>query len=456
MKNIVIQSILILGFNSILNAQEIPEEFIENEIYNLSVDIGENWESYTTLGSPRFQLSQNELNQLNIHSRFGFQSINNSIALYGFGHFTFNNNFYGYLYPRIVNDIDAFPRYSGIPRDITRGGFNSGETDLSGIGYQSDWLTIQLGRGRENWGAGTNIQLALSKNSPPYDYGMIGLDMKNIRVKYIHGFLESTELNVNRYITARGVEWTNKKTLIFGLTETVIYSGENRPIDLGYMNPISTHLEIELNNRLNTLGTGSANAVWQVSLDWMVSPKIRLSGNLLYDEFVLDKIQFDEGKENGIAYSGRLSYTPIKTKISQLSTYFSLITIGTPTFRHGSGSNNFIIRDHPLGWKYGSDGTEVSTGFNYMKGNNIFVNGVVGKRKIGEESITSRPYDVYEDYLAGSFPSGIVNEKNFYSLSMKWIWKLNLQFEAKVEWDDLDGSQLIFGTNIYFPKNFKL
>jgi len=109
MKYIVIQSILILGFNSILNAQEIPEEFIENEIYNLSVDIGENWESYTTLGSPRFQLSQNELNQLNIHSRFGFQSINNSIALYGFGHFTFNNNFYGYLYPRIVNDIDAFP-----------------------------------------------------------------------------------------------------------------------------------------------------------------------------------------------------------------------------------------------------------------------------------------------------------------------------------------------------------
>ena len=452
MKNIVIQSILILGFNSILNAQEIPEEFIENEIYNLSVDIGENWESYTTLGSPRFQLSQNELNQLNIHSRFGFQSINNSIALYGFGHFTFNNNFYGYLYPRIVNDIDAFPRYSGIPRDITRGGFNSGETDLSGIGYQSDWLTIQLGRGRENWGAGTNIQLALSKNSPPYDYGMIGLDMKNIRVKYIHGFLESTELNVNRYITARGVEWTNKKTLIFGLTETVIYSGENRPIDIGYMNPISTHLEIELNERLNSLGTGSANAVWQASLDWLIFSKIRVSGNLLFDEFVIDAVQKDAGKEHGMAYSARISYAIQKN----LTFYCSRVMVGTPTFRHGSGTNNFVIRDHPLGWKYGSDGTEVSTGFNYMKGNNIFVNGVVGKRKIGEESITSRPYDVYEDYLAGSFPSGIVNEKNFYSLSMKWIWKLNLQFEAKVEWDDLDGSQLIFGTNIYFPKDFKL
>ena len=456
MKNIVIQSILILGFNSILNAQEIPEEFIENEIYNLSVDIGENWESYTTLGSPRFQLSQNELNQLNIHSRFGFQSINNSIALYGFGHFTFNNNFYGYLYPRIVNDIDAFPRYSGIPRDITRGGFNSGETDLSGIGYQSDWLTIQLGRGRENWGAGTNLQLALSKNSPPYDYGMIGLDMKNIRVKYIHGFLESTESIVNRYITARGVEWTNKKTLIFGLTETVIYSGENRPIDLGYMNPISTHLEIELNERLNSLGTGSANAVWQASLDWMVSPKIRLSGNFLFDEFVIDGIEKDAGKEHGLAYSGRISFTPVKNKSSLLTAYISLLKVGTPTFRHGSGTNNFVIRNKPLGWYYGSDGRELKIGMNYSNRNKLFLYMSTGKRERGEESITSRPYEPYKDYLAGPFPSGGVEIHEFISMDFKWVWKPSIQLEGKAEWGKNSEPNWIFGMNIYFPKNFKL
>ena len=37
---------------------------------------------------------------------------------------------------------------------------------------------------------------------------------------------------------------------MIGLSETVVYSGENRSFDLGYLNPISSHLEIELNNRL--------------------------------------------------------------------------------------------------------------------------------------------------------------------------------------------------------------
>ena len=139
------------------------------------------------------------------------------------------------------------------------------------------------------------------------------------------GFLESTENDINRYITARGIEWTNGKSLIIGLSETVIYSGEDRPLDIGYLNPISTHLEIELNDRLNTLGTGNANGVWQISGDWLINQKLRISGNYLFDEFVLDKIEFEEGKENGKAYSSRISYTPIMTETSLLTTYFSLL-----------------------------------------------------------------------------------------------------------------------------------
>ena len=49
-----------------------------------------------------------------------------------------------------------------------------------------------------------------------------------IRVRYIHGFLETVSKNNNRFITARGFEWTNKKSLVIGFSETVIYSGEDR------------------------------------------------------------------------------------------------------------------------------------------------------------------------------------------------------------------------------------
>ena len=46
-----------------------------------------------------------------------------------------------------------------------------------------------------------------------------------------------------------------KKILIISLTEAIIYSGQNRGFEIGYFNPIGSHLEIELNNRLTTLNS---------------------------------------------------------------------------------------------------------------------------------------------------------------------------------------------------------
>ena len=108
-------------------------------------------------------------------------------------------------------------------------------------------------------------------------------------MKYIHGFLESKDKDINRYITARGIEWTNQKSFIIGLSEIVIYSGENRSFDIGYLNPISSHLEVELNNRLNIIGDTNSNAVWQIHLDYLLNKRFRLSSNFLYDEYVIDK-----------------------------------------------------------------------------------------------------------------------------------------------------------------------
>ena len=463
MKKIFTQPILLIGLISLVSSQEIPNEFIEFQVQKLLYDAGQNWETNTTFGPPRFQSvskaeseNSNKFDSLNIRTRAGIYTKNSAIAFYGFGHFLYKKHFYGYLYPRIVNDPEAFERYSGIPRDITRGGFSSGETDLSGIGFQNDWLLFQIGRGRQSWGAGNEIQLALSENSPAYDYGLLGLDFGKLRVKYIHGFLESRENGINRYITARGMEWTNRKSLVIGLSETVIYSGEDRPLDIGNLNPISTHLEVELNDRLNILGGSSANAVWQVSVDWLINQRLRISGNYLYDEFVLDKIQFEEGKENGKGYSGCISYTPIMKGTSLLTTYVSLLTVGTPTFRHGDGMNNFVQRNKPLGWQYGSDGHEFKLGLNYFNRTNLITQLEGGKREIGEESITSRPYDAYADYLAGPFPSGSVKESLFITSKFQWWWKPTVQLSGGVEWENEGSLQMKIGTNIYFSRNFKL
>ena len=225
-------------------------------------------------------------------------------------------------------------------------------------------MTLQVGKGRENWGAGSNIELALSEESNSYDYLMLASNYGNIRVNYLHGVLETTDKNINRYINSRGIEWTNKKFLIVGFSETIIYSGYNRSLDIGYLNPIASHLEIELNNRLNVFGSRSSNAIWQLHLDWLIKNNIRFSYNYLLDEFVLDP-ETQKNKEHGNALSTKLLYTPLKNTNHIVSLYISFIRVGTSTFRHGVGTNNFVNKGKPLGWDRGSDGEELNFGINY-------------------------------------------------------------------------------------------
>ncbi len=451
---------LIFIFQSFTFSQEIPNTFFSYKKEIFDYNIGKNWHKNTTLGAPRFDnyRKKMDLDSLQIDYRIGFYNLNQSIALYGFGQFFYKNNFYGYLYPRIVNDVNFLIGYSGIPRDIKRGGFSSGETDLSGIGYQNNWFFFQIGRGRENWGSGNGIELALTNNSPSYDYLAIGSNYGKLNVKYFHGFLENYN-GYNRYIIGRGIEWLNKKNLLIGISEIIIYSGINRSIDLGYLNPLGSHLETELNNRLNITGTESANAVWQIALDYLFNNKIRFSSNFLIDEFVLDKIEKDKGKEHGKAFSSKIVYSPIYQNGHLLNIFISFIHVGTPTFRHSMGMNNFIQRNKPLGWGLGSDSDEIIIGLNYLKNNDFLVEFNLGKRRSGIENILERAYEPFSDYLYGTFPSGETNEITFIGLKYNYFISNKISFFGEFNCNMSKGEKeysFKLGTDMYLFNTIKL
>ena len=453
--------IAIISAHIILQSQEIPNEFYQFQLEKLQIDAGMDWARNTTFGPIRFNYDERPNDDsLHIETRFGLNQKNDALAIYAYSHFTFKSNFHGYLYPRVVNQPDSFERYSGVPRDIERAGFSSGETDLSGISYENHWMILQFGRGRQSWGAGNDIQLALSENSPAYDYGMLNLDFGKLKVRYFHGYLETDTLSYNRYITGRSIEWNNQKSLVLGLSEIVVYSGQYRPIDFAYFNPISTHLEIELNERQNLEGTGSGNGVWQISADWLIRNNIRISGNYLFDEFVLDKEQKQEGKGHGRAHSLKGVYTPIKTQNAIYSFYLSNISVGTHTFKHQSGYNNFVQRNKPLGWSVGSDSREINLGVNALYHSNLITNIEVGQKEIGEKNIIESPYDGYTDYLAGPFPSGNVENILYVCGRLQWWWKQNLSLITELEYNDSNRNnrefQFNIGVDIFYPFNKKI
>mgnify|MGYP001453455945 CR=1 FL=1 len=424
-----VQRIIIFFTQSVLIfCQTNSDNYFLHQSKKLFYDAGKDWNSLTVFGPVRYtSKTENELKKIPsstyIDLNIGLNSNKDYYSLYGFGHFVYKNHYYGYLNPTfIVREVEHHQS------DIRTNLLNSWN-DHSGLGFKNSWVVLQIGRGKENWGAGEDIQLALSENSSPYDYFLLASDYGNIRVRYIYGLLEKIQSNINRYITARAFEWTNKKSLIVGLSETVIYSGENRSFEISYLNPISSHLEIELNNRLNSNDDNSSNAVWQVHFDYLINKNTRLSINYLLDEFVLDP-DIEIGKENGKAFSYRLSYTPQLRNGHILTLYSSFVHVGTPTFRHGSGINNFVQNGRPLGWYRGSDGRELCIGLNYFNHKNLIFNFYNGVLHRGDETITNRIFEPYSDYLRGPFPSGIVDKTYFFGTSIFYYFKANYSISA--------------------------
>ena len=214
------------------------------------------------------------------------------------------------------------------------------------------------------------IQIALNNDSPAYDYIKIGSNYGNVRVRCVNAFLEKTNDGYNRYLSARGVEWTNKKSVLVGIHETVIYSGYDRKFEIAYLNPIGSHLEIEWNNRLTLSEKEQAsNAVWQLSGDFITKNNFRISGNILIDDIVIDR-EIEGDQSNAIAYSLKLNKSH-SIKANTVNFYLSTAKVSTSTFRHAK-YNNFIVKGKPIGIGIGSDSKETYLiGFTFLRNDKL-------------------------------------------------------------------------------------
>ena len=444
--------VFFLFFKEFSLSQYLPENTFQYKIHNLKYNLGYDWENLSSLGSIQYKNYLNDnafsrnhyLRSLKQAKKYSFYSINNLI---------FKNNFYFYFDLKYNKYGDSFwenRQNSSSSRNSSSFGIES-----SGFGFNNSWVTIQIGKGKENWGAGNNIELVLSNSSRNYEYFMLYSDYGKLRVKYFHGFLEKERISEkNRFINGRGLEWSNRENLIISLSEVIIYSGLNKSIQIGYLNPINSHLEVEMNDRIESKGYGSANAIWQASIDYLHKKIIRLSANFLFDEFVLDQVEKDHGKEHGYAFSYKISYNSNLFKNYFSTFYFSNIFIGTPTFRHGYGSNNFVQLGKPLGWENGSDGEDYILGLVFFDNNRLISKFELTHHQSGDENILFRPYDGYKDYLAGKFPSGKVNKLMFLDHKIDYLItnSFNISIKAQYDLNKHTFESLIFSIDLKIQK----
>jgi hypothetical protein len=419
---------------SLIFSQEIPSEYFLTDSINNLFDYGMNWTNNSTLDQIRYADVRDDMNDSSISkmkTSFGTKFNKYNYHLIFDNRIVFKEYFFLHARFRATNDEKSIKGYTGIPRKKKRfGGLNSGEYEYASFGFQNEWLLFQLGRGRQSWGAGKGINIILNEFSPSYDYALFGFDLKNYKFRYFHGFLESRGFSdpINRYILGRAIEKTNYKNLIFSFSEIIIYQGVNRPLDISMLSPVGLHTEIELNNRQNSPGNNQ-NAVWQFSLDYHTLNRIRFSINYLIDELTIDTKEINEGETNLTAFSFKSTYYWGDYNDIKLLTDFSIETVGTYTFKHFYGMNNFVSRGKTLGNINGSDFIKQNISFRFE---NFFKYKFIisySKFVSGENNIVLDPYLGNINIFEVDFPSGLnYNIYNFNVLYKYWYNK-NICFE---------------------------
>ena len=332
----------------------------------------------------------------------------------------FREHWYSRIYARATNYKESLPHFSGVPRDVSRLGLNTGEIDQSIIGYRDKWVNIEYGRTREIWGPMVEDNLVLAGEVPAYERLMAQLSLGRFTMRYFFGFLETCYENgeyINRYISGRSIQYSNRRNLIIGISEASVLAGVDRPIDLAFLNPLSLHIETDLNDRSTSGEINHNNAIWSLDLDWLPLNNLRFSGTFSIDEIKLDRTEQDKKEPNVLGYFTRLAWTPNRKTIG-ITLIAEWIRLDTYFFQHGYNYANFVDRDQLFGPPIGNDADQISATVRMVFRYPVMAEIEFGRRRWGDNSIINNPYMTFNEVTKGSFPSGEKRENRYLALRL--------------------------------------
>ena len=360
---------------------------------------------------------------LSVAKQYGVASQFRNFAIQPFVRFEtrFHRHWYSRIFLRATNNASSLPHYSGIEKDISRGGFTTAEFDQLAIGYQNDWAIVEYGRSREIWGPMAEDNLLLSGNAPPYERLMLQIKYKRFAYRWFFGYLETVFIdgnNVHRYIAGKALEYRNQYNLVVSAGEVTVFSGPNRPIDMSYLNPIAIHLELETNYRINDQSENHANTILFANIDWMLHPSIRFLFSLALDEFQIDQIDRSSGVADALGYLTRIAWTPLIDPLG-LTLFAYGIRNDTYLIQHNYGYDNFVNHGELLSHPIGNDAYEIASGVRVVFHRPIILELKYGRRGWGDNSLLNAPYTPYDPGFSRlPFPSGRVKTNSFLAFQL--------------------------------------
>lgn len=245
----------------------------------------------------------------------------------------------------------------------------SGYSEQAYINLRMGPVSFQFGRDWQVCGSGQRAHLLFSDNSQPFDLGRLKIYLGNFTFTATSAQLNSiTESDTNyvniigvdtvitvvypserrRFLASHRIDWRVSDKLQVGVSEAVIYGGENRTFELYYLNPFIFYHGEQQNQDIEGNTLVGADFLFFPGKSWEV-----------YGEVLVDDWQFDKSKKTDLEppevgwIVGCRKSSPLGWSGAVVSLEYSGVT--NRTYNTLQPEQKFMHQNKPIGHWMGSD-----------------------------------------------------------------------------------------------------
>ena len=258
-----------------------------------------------------------------------------------------NNSFKIIIENNLVNERFGFEFLS---TKFSRAGF-AFDYNVASLQYvnKKNNILISIGRSPIWWGQTFESTLIVNPFSGPYDNIYFNHELNEfLKLEAFTANLNSKKYfnsYINRFMAGHKVSYINKnKNFLFNLGEIFIYTGEDKSLDIKYLNPIIPYFLIDINDF--DIEDDNFNSI--LFFDFRYN---YYENKSIFLEIILDDYQIDDtGIENAIGFKLGFDYYLQVFEILNLSfeNYLS-----ENIYSHSGAHSYFLNNERPIGYQYG-------------------------------------------------------------------------------------------------------
>jgi hypothetical protein len=337
-----------------------------------------------------------------------------------------------YLGAGVKDDFSLFVRYN-LDESLTSDSLYTGKVwqGMAGdvaqayLGFKLPWFSLLMGRDKLFWGQSKISSLILSDQILPFDLFKIQGEWKSFKATFFTAFLDPLQLEdslgqreINRYLSGHRLSINLLKILGLGLSETVVYGGENRGLEPYYLNPLIWFHGAQLNQNKddNTF----------LSFDFNLRPQRNL---MLYGEFLIDDYQIEDNspqdnEPDELAYAVGFSMADF-LNLNGCQINLEYQRVNNRTYNQKFLWNRYLYKNRVLGSSLGPDSDCFEGRFKgwIKKGLELEIGYSITRK--GEGSVFSlwdEPWlNVNGDYKE-KFPSGVVEKIKKINTNLEYFY----------------------------------